>query len=139
MCRRARAVKPFNGNRLYPNAKIAISATDYDYWTDLSHILAEAIDRNAKSVHYLDLLGCSIEALKEYLEFKFKRGMRWDNYGDWHIDHILPCCSFDLSNPEQQRQCFHWTNLQGYCAICPSFSLFSSTLTVRPSKSIYRA
>ena len=40
--------------------------------------------------------------------------MSWDNYGihGWHIDHIRPCASFDLTDPEQQRQCFHYPNLQ---------------------------
>jgi len=40
--------------------------------------------------------------------------MSWDNYGyrGWHIDHIRPCASFDLTDPEQQRECFHYTNLQ---------------------------
>jgi hypothetical protein len=38
--------------------------------------------------------------------------MTFDNFGKWHIDHIIPCASFDLTKPEQQRQCFHYTNLQ---------------------------
>jgi hypothetical protein len=40
--------------------------------------------------------------------------MSWGNYGlhGWHVDHIIPCASFDLTDPEQQRQCFHYTNLQ---------------------------
>ena len=38
--------------------------------------------------------------------------MSWDNYGDWHIDHIRPCCSFDLSKIEEQEKCFHYSNLQ---------------------------
>lgn len=40
--------------------------------------------------------------------------MSWDNYGmyGWHIDHIKPCSSFDLSNPAEQKICFHYTNLQ---------------------------
>lgn len=39
--------------------------------------------------------------------------MDWENYGKvWQVDHVRPCASFDLTNPEQQRSCFHWTNLQ---------------------------
>jgi hypothetical protein len=62
----------------------------------------------------IDLLGITIDELKKYLESQFKDGMTWDNYGykDWHIDHIRPCSSFDLSDLEQQKQCFHYTNLQ---------------------------
>lgn len=59
-----------------------------------------------------DLLGCSIEQLKVHLEKQFSEGMNWSNYGEWHIDHIKPCCSFDLSIDEQQAKCFHYTNLQ---------------------------
>lgn len=60
------------------------------------------------------LLGCSIEEFKIYLESKFKEGMTWENYGifGWHIDHIKPCCSFDLTKEEEQNKCFHYTNLQ---------------------------
>ena len=37
-----------------------------------------------------------------------------DNFSgkEYHIDHKRPCASFDLTDPEQQRECFHWTNLQ---------------------------
>jgi len=40
--------------------------------------------------------------------------MNWNNYGyyGWHIDHIKPCSSFDLSKDLEQRKCFHYTNLQ---------------------------
>jgi hypothetical protein len=55
-----------------------------------------------------------VEQLRQHLEAQFTDGMSWDNYGrdGWHIDHIRPCASFDLTDPEQQRQCFHYTNLQ---------------------------
>lgn len=60
-----------------------------------------------------DLVGCTPDELKSYLESLFKRGMTWENYGSkWHIDHILPCASFDLSKPSHQERCFHFTNLQ---------------------------
>ena len=67
-----------------------------------------------KSGTTIDLLGCQPEFLISYIEKQFKEGMTWDNYGrrGWHIDHILPCASFDLSDPEQQKKCFHYTNLQ---------------------------
>jgi hypothetical protein len=67
-----------------------------------------------KSESTKKLLGCTIEFFKEYLESKFTKGMTWENRGlyGWHIDHIKPCCSFDLSDPEQQKVCFHYTNLQ---------------------------
>lgn len=67
-----------------------------------------------KSAPTLELLGCTIEHLRAHLEAQFTDGMSWDNYGvhGWHIDHKRVCASFDLSDPEQQRQCFHYTNLQ---------------------------
>ena len=66
------------------------------------------------SASTLELLGCSIEEFKSHLESQFKDGMSWDNRGyyGWHIDHIIPCASFDLSNPAHQRACFNWRNLQ---------------------------
>lgn len=62
----------------------------------------------------ISLLGCNSHNLKTHLEIQFNDGMSWDNYGryGWHIDHIRPCASFDLTDPEQQKKCFHYTNLQ---------------------------
>ncbi|MFT4147058.1 MAG: hypothetical protein QM644_21680 [Mobilitalea sp.] len=60
----------------------------------------------------MELIGCTVPELMAHLKTQFTEGMTWDNQGDWHIDHIRPCASFDLTNPAQQRQCFHWTNLQ---------------------------
>ena len=59
-----------------------------------------------------ELVGCSIHFLKEYLSKQFKPGMNWDNVGKWHVDHIIPVAKFDLKDPEQQKICFHYTNLQ---------------------------
>lgn len=67
----------------------------------------------AKDKHR-DNLGCSISYYKTYLESKFQEGMTWENYGvcGWHIDHIIPCTAFDLTDPEQIKKCFHYTNTQ---------------------------
>lgn len=73
-----------------------------------------ALKKNIKSKSTIKLIGCSIEKLRNHLESQFKLGMTWKNYGrnGWEIDHIKPCASFNLSNPEEQRKCFHYTNLQ---------------------------
>lgn len=63
------------------------------------------------------LLGCSIEHVRDHLEQQFTEGMTWDNHGDWHIDHIKPCASFDLTDEDQQRECFHYSNLQPLWAV----------------------
>lgn len=58
--------------------------------------------------------GCSMDFLVKYLEQRFELGMTWDNYGlyGWHIDHIKPCASFDLTKKSEQKKCCHYTNLQ---------------------------
>jgi len=60
----------------------------------------------------MELTGCTKEHLLQHLKSKFTEGMSWENYGQWHIDHIRPCASFNLEDPEEQKKCFHWTNLQ---------------------------
>ena len=71
-----------------------------------------AIKNNFKSSSVMKLIGCTIQELRDYLEKRFVDGMTWENYGEWHIDHIKPCASFDLSDPKQQQECFHYSNLQ---------------------------
>jgi len=73
-----------------------------------------ALQNKDKTKRTLELLGCSIDFLKQHLEAKFQPGMNWNNYGyyGWHVDHIRPCASFDLSKSEEQRKCFNYTNLQ---------------------------
>jgi hypothetical protein len=57
-------------------------------------------------------VGCSADELRAHIEKQFTPGMTWANYGEWHVDHIRPCASFDLSDPEQFAACFNWSNLQ---------------------------
>jgi hypothetical protein len=65
-----------------------------------------------KSSRTEDLLGCSFTFLRFWLESKFLPNMSWENYGDWHVDHIRPLASFDLTDPKQQALAFHFLNLQ---------------------------
>lgn len=65
-----------------------------------------------KSKSTLELLGCTLKELWQHLESQFKFGMNKENYGKWHVDHIRPCASFNLTDPLQQAKCFHYTNLQ---------------------------
>ena len=58
-------------------------------------------------------IGCSTGQLAKHLELRFKRGMTWANYGThWHVDHVIPCASFDHTDSNQVAQCWHWTNLE---------------------------
>ena len=76
--------------------------------------MSMVLEGRTKAGPTMDLLGCTLEELKIHLENKFQEGMCWGNYGrnGWHIDHIRPCASFDMTDFEQQKQCFHYTNLQ---------------------------
>ena len=65
-----------------------------------------------KSASTMKLIGCSIDKLWNHLESKFEPCMTRKNHGLWHIDHIKPCASFDLTCPVQQLACFHYKNLQ---------------------------
>jgi hypothetical protein len=68
--------------------------------------------RDSKSGSAVNDLGCSIQEFKEFVEKKFPPGMSWDNYGDWHLDHIIPLCRFNLSDREQFLKAAHFTNYQ---------------------------
>lgn len=95
--------------------------------TDINYKMRENLRRRVnlalkglnKSKSTMELLGCTIEEFKIYISNKFDSQMSWDNYGiyGWHIDHIIPCSSFDLTDPKQQKICFHYTNLQPLWAI----------------------
>jgi hypothetical protein len=84
---------------------------EYKIVRNLRRRIHHAIKDNYKSDHTITLLGCTIEFFLNYLESMFYEDMNWQNYGSiWHIDHIKPCYTFDLSKEEEQRTCFHYTN-----------------------------
>ena len=80
----------------------------------LRHRIFLALKGSQKSSTTMELLGCSKTQLVDFLKSKLVNGMTWEKVmsGDIHIDHIKPCASFDLSQPDQQKICFHYTNLQ---------------------------
>jgi hypothetical protein len=111
--------------RYYKNRKKIIQKnTEYErkkLKTDINFILRKrlrarlkaALKGKNKSKSTMELLGVPhMDFLKTWLECKFKEGMTWENRHLWHIDHVLPCSSFDLTKPEEQAKCFHYTNLQ---------------------------
>lgn len=62
-----------------------------------------------------DLLGCDTEFLYEWFMFSLSfcdDDLTFENYGTkWHIDHVIPCAVYDLTDEKQKKICFHWTNL----------------------------
>lgn len=92
--------------------------------TDLSYKMMELLRKRVlgvlketgfyKEETTLELIGADVEFIQEYLESQFEEGMSWDNWTPkgWHLDHIRPCSTFDLSDINQQRICFNWRNLQ---------------------------
>ncbi len=69
-----------------------------------------------KAANTLTLLGCPIDRFLEHIQDQWRSGMSWENWGRgrgrWHLDHKLPIASFDLTDEEAQRVCFHWSNFQ---------------------------
>jgi hypothetical protein len=58
------------------------------------------------------VFGCDQKELLEHIQKQFQRGMHWNNYGEWEIDHIIPRTSFNFADPEQVLKCNHFSNLR---------------------------
>lgn len=74
--------------------------------------IKRAFKGNYQSGSAIQLIGCSVEEVKKYLESQFLPGMSWENYGEWHIDHIIPLSAFNLSNEEEAKKACNYKNLQ---------------------------
>ena len=69
--------------------------------------------KGKKTKRTFEYLGCTVEYLKTYLESKFSGSMTWENYGTvWHIDHIIPCAAWNLTNEFENMCCWNYRNLQ---------------------------
>ena len=67
-----------------------------------------------KNKHYFDVLQYTPEELIKHLELQFKDDMIWENYGEWHVDHIKPISSFNIveMGDEEFMKCWSLDNLQ---------------------------
>lgn len=65
-----------------------------------------------KQVKTSELIGCDWKYLKNHLQRRFKKGMSWQNFGEWHIDHIKPMAHFNLLDVKEQYECCNYKNLK---------------------------
>ena len=98
--------------------RLRATNADWRFRTNLRGRLHKALTRASalKSGKTMELIGCTVAYLKAHLEAQFTDGMTWGNYGHgddlWSVDHRIPCAAYDLTDPEQQRACFNFSNLQ---------------------------
>lgn len=90
-----------------PQVKLASRIRTY-----LGNVLKKRVGAKAES--FWSLVGCTPDELKAHLESQFKPGMSWDNWtkDGWHIDHVRPLASFDLTIKDQRLQACHFSNLK---------------------------
>ena len=106
-------------NKLYSKNR-KLRDISFKIRVNLSVRIAGAVKSKGTRKHKktLELLGCTILEFRKHLESKFLPTMTWENYGSyWHIDHIIPCVKFDLTKEEEQKRCFHYSNLQPLFAV----------------------
>ena len=86
---------------------------------NLRERIRQALKGISKSARTEKLLGCSFDYFRKYYFSLFTGDMTITDVmnGRIHIDHIKPCASFDLTTKEEQRKCFHYTNLQPLWAV----------------------
>jgi len=61
----------------------------------------------------INYVGIDLDLLIKWIEFQFDSNMNWQNQGKyWDIDHVIPCKEFDLTNEDEIKKCFHWTNMR---------------------------
>lgn len=63
-----------------------------------------------KSKKTNEIVGLDNTKFKNYIESKFTDGMTWENYGKWHLDHIIPIS--EAKNIEELYSLNHYTNFQ---------------------------
>jgi hypothetical protein len=81
---------------------------------NMSGRLSDLINKRNLGTTTLELIGCDRETFISHIEKQFTEGMAWENYGlkGWHVDHIIPLSSFDLTVEDEVKKACHYTNLQ---------------------------
>jgi hypothetical protein len=79
---------------------------------NLSRRMRHVLNGRTKNESISEIIGCSHEELKKHIESTFTERMTWENYGDWHIDHIIPCAAFDHTNEYERKACWNFKNLK---------------------------
>ena len=118
---------PSTINRKYVKRKISDSerARRLDYYhktkvaRNISRRMRQSLKGERKSSSWTDLVDYTLSDLKTHLESLFQEGMSWDNYGEWHIDHIKPVSSFNITSDscEEFKNCWKLSNLQPLWAV----------------------
>ena len=78
----------------------------------ISSILRKSLHTNTENSTLSSYIGCSVSYFRQYIESKFVKNMSWQNPKDWHLDHIIPCKAFDLTNNIELKACFNYRNYQ---------------------------
>jgi len=85
----------------------------------LANAIYLSLKGNKNGRHWEELVEYTLGDLMKHLESKFLFEMTWENYGQWHIDHIRPISSFKFTsyNDLEFKQCWSLSNLQPLWAI----------------------
>lgn len=78
----------------------------------VSTAISKAMRSRKSGRSWESIVGYSLSDLTAHMERQFTPGMTFENYGEWHIDHIVPRNDFCLDDDEQIRACWALTNLR---------------------------
>ena len=101
------------------SSKKKMQKIEYRLTRSLSRLIHKALKENKEGGRWRTAVGYTVSELKQHLESQFTEGMSWGNYGEWHIDHIIPQSFFRFSSLDdvEFKMCWRLENLQPLWAI----------------------